>query len=138
MVQQQQHKKDERTEQVLPNNIKMQSDAQIIYNNENYETRELEFADNTGRIVWSITLTKLKPGKQSRGHSINDLAEFFQIRTGTGWAIIKNQAYELKPNMLILNLPGDWIKIINTSSTDDLIYATYLCGFYRRPDVRKA
>lgn len=125
------------TEANLPENIKLITDARIIYNHDEYETRQLQFPDPTGRTAWTVTVTKLKPGKQTRGHSLPDLQEFYMIQRGEGWAIMKNQAYEIKPPMCILNHSDSWIKLINTSSTTDLVFMTCVNGKYRRPDVKE-
>jgi len=130
-------KRTEEPEQKLPPNIKFISDASVIYNTDNYETRELQLPDPTGRTSWSVTITKVKPGKQTRGHSDPKLVEYFQIRSGDGLVIIKNNAYFVKPNMIIVNHIDDWIKFINTSATDDLIFMTCVNGLYRRPDVSR-
>lgn len=130
--------KQEEEQQQLPDNIKLITDAQVIYNSENYETRELQLPDPTGRTAWSITITKLRPNKQTRGHSDPKLVEFFMIQRGEGLVILKNQAYFVKPPMVICNHIDSWIKFINTSSTADFIFMTCMNGHYRRPDVKRS
>jgi mannose-6-phosphate isomerase-like protein (cupin superfamily) len=121
----------------LPPNIRLVTDAEIVYDNDNYTTRELTFPDSTGRTAWSITVTRLKPSSQTRGHSHPELVEFYQIQRGEGLVMMKNQAFFIKPPMCIMNEPESWIKFINTSGTDDLVYMTFLNGRYSRPDVQR-
>ena len=122
-------------EQKLPPNIRYIHEAQLIYNNPQYEVRELTFPDATGKTVWSMTICKLHPSSQTRGHSNPELTEFYTFLRGEGLVMIKNMAYFCKPPMCISVNPDEWIKIINTSGTGDLIFQTYLNGRYRRPDV---
>lgn len=129
--------KQSEQEQQLPPNIRLLSDAQIIYNNSSYEVRELTFPDQTGRTAWSMTICRLKPSSQTRGHSNPELVEFYTFVRGEGLVMIKNMAYFCKPPMCISVNPDEWIKIINTSSTTDLVFQTYLNGRYKRPDVSR-
>ena len=124
-------------EQNLPPNIKYIHEAQVIYNNENYEVREITFPDATGKTAWSMTICRLFPGRQTRGHSNSELVEFYTFHRGEGLVMIKNMAYFAKPPMCISVNPEEWIKIINTSATTDLVFSTYLNGRYRRPDVQR-
>ena len=124
-------------EQQLPPNIRLLSDAQIIYNNSSYEVRELTFPDATGRTAWSMTICRLKPGSQTRGHSQSELVEFYTFVRGEGLVMLKNMAYFCKPPMCISVDPDTWIKVINTSSTTDLVFQTYLNGRYKRPDISR-
>lgn len=124
-------------DQELPENIKFITDSSIIYNNSNYETRELEFLDEMGKTGWTVTVTRLKPGSQTRGHSHPELIEFYLIQRGEGWVLLKNRAYAVRPQMCIMNHVDSWIKLINTSATTDLVFMTFLNGRYKRPDVSR-
>ena len=124
-------------EQQLPPNIRYIHEAQIIYNNPNYEVRELTFPDPTSKTIWSMTICKLHPSSQTRGHSNPELSELYTFQRGEGLVMIKNMAYFCKPPMCISVNPDEWIKVINTSANTDLIFTTYLNGRYRRPDVKR-
>ena len=129
--------KHEEQDQKLPPNIRYIHEATLIYNNPQYEVRELTFPDQTGKTVWSMTICKLHPSSQTRGHSNPELTEFYTFLRGEGLVMIKNMAYFCKPPMCISVNPDEWIKIINTSGTGDLIFQTYLNGRYKRPDVKR-
>ena len=129
--------KQEQEDQQLPPNIRYISEAQIIYNNPAYEVRELTFPDPVGKTVWSMTICKLHPSSQTRGHSNPELSEFYTFLRGEGLVMIKNMAYFAKPPMCISVNPDEWIKIINTSSSTELVFQTYLNGRYKRPDVSR-
>ena len=113
------------------------TDAELIYDTPNYQTRELSFPDQTGRTAFSITITRVRPGGQTRGHSHPELVEFYQIQRGEGLVLLGNQATFVKPPMCILNQVDVYVKIINTSATDDLVFMTYMNGRYGRPDVAR-
>ena len=124
-------------EQSLPPNIRLLTEAQIIYNNSSYEVRELTFPDVTGKTAWSMTICKLRPNAQTRGHSNPELVEFYTFVRGEGLVMIKNMAYFAKPPMCIAVGVDEWIKIINTSGNTDMVFQTYLNGRYKRPDVAR-
>jgi mannose-6-phosphate isomerase-like protein (cupin superfamily) len=130
-------KQEQEREQELPTNIRFITEAEIIYNNSNYEVRELTFPDQTGKTIWSMTICKLHPNSQTRGHSNPELSEFYTFLRGEGLVMLKNMAYFCKPPVSIAVYPDDWIKIINTSATTDLVFQTYLNGRYKRPDVAR-
>jgi len=123
-------------QQQLPPNIRYIGEAETIYKNADYEVKELTFPDPTGKTVWSMTICKLYPGKQTRGHSNPELSEFYTFRGGAGWAMIKDRMYECKPPMCISVNPEEYIKIVNTSA-EDLVFHTFLNGRYKRPDVAR-
>ena len=129
--------KQSEQEQQLPPNIRLLSDAQIIYNNSSYEVRELTFPDVTGRTSWTMTICKLHPGSQTRGHSNPEQGELYTFVRGEGLVMLKNMAYFAKPPMCISVDPYQWVKIINTSSTTDLVFQTYVNGRIKRPDVAR-
>jgi mannose-6-phosphate isomerase-like protein (cupin superfamily) len=132
-----QGEQQEEPKQNLPPNVRYIHDAQIIYNNKMYEVRELTFPDVIGKTAWSMTICKLKPACQTRGHSQPDLVEFYTFLRGEGLVMLKNMAYFCKPPMCIAVLPDEWIKVVNVSATTDLIFQTYLNGRYKRPDVKR-
>ena len=131
--------KDNQPEQKLPEHIKMLSEANVIYKNDNYETRELQFPDPTGRTAFSITITRLFPGRQTRGHSPIDQTgnELYSFLRGEGICLLHNNAYFVRPGMQLLVHIDKWVKLVNTSSTTDLVFQTYVAGHYKRPDVAR-
>lgn len=135
--QSEQQTQSQQPEQKLPEYIKMLGDAQTIYKNDNYETRELQFPDPTGRTAFSITITRLFPSRQTRGHSTSDFNELYSFLRGEGLCLLHNQAYFVRPGMQILVHVDKWVKLINTSATTDLVFQTYAAAHYRRPDVTR-
>ena len=129
--------KQKEPEQELPPNAKWVHEAPIIYNNERYEVRELTFPDATGKTIWSMTACKLKKAQQTRGHSNPELSELYTFLQGDGIVMLKDRAIFIKPALCISVNPDEWIKVINTSSTNELVFRTYLNGRYRRPDVKR-
>ena len=121
----------------LPDNIKMLKDAEVIYDTEDYQTAELPFPDPTGRTAFTVTLTRLRPGKQTRGHRPPKYVEWYVFQRGSGWVLLHNKAFEVKPNMCILVPVDVWVKVINTSSTDELVFMTCYPGNWERPDVQR-
>src|SRR5215510_10830256 len=73
---------DEETEE-LPANCVTGAQFVKVYDNKLYEVSDLHIPDGQGSIAFTITRTKLHPGKQTRGNA-RDQNRIVEIKEGEG------------------------------------------------------
>lgn len=84
-------------------------------------------------MKWSIAVTKLKPGRQTRGHDHPDKDEFVEIKSGNCLMTIENDQYNLKVGHFILIERGKYHKMFNTSNTEECVFMHHFPGHLIRP-----
>ena len=129
------------SEDEYPPNILTISDAELIENGrqDDYQLRDLNFPDESGELVFSVTLTVLHPTKQTRGHSHDHTVEMYMFQKGQGLLMLNSRAIWIKPNLFCLVPKKVFHKVVNMSTTEDLIFFTFYPDKMVRPEqIRKS
>lgn len=124
-------------EEQLPPFIKKTANSELIYQNKNYEVRDIYLPDETNSIGFTITITKLHAGRQTRGHRHAESHEMYEFRKGRGLIMLNGYAYNIRAGLYVTVTKGVHHKVVNTSDTEDLTFLTYFPGLLPRPDANK-
>lgn len=120
-----------------PNVLTITSDAELIRDNTNYSVSDMYFPDETGNIAFTVTFTKLHSSKQTLGHRHEDNNELYTFTKGQGIILLNSKAIWIKPNMFVLVPKNVFHKVVNMSSSEDLVFFTYFPDHLKRPDKIK-
>jgi len=120
---------------VYPPNIVPLDAGEVVRDNERYKVRDLEVKDFAGNVIWTITITNLKNGQQTIGHSHQEGAELYYFQSGRGLLILKTDARHVKPGLHVGVPKGIFHKVI-ASANEDMIFLTYFNGPLNRPKER--
>lgn len=116
-----------------PPNILPLDGGETVRDNDRYRVRDFELKDFTGNIIlWTVTITELKNGQQTIGHSHQEGPELYYFQKGRGLLILKNDAKHVKPGLHVAIPKGIFHKVI-ASSNDDMLFLTYFQGALNRP-----
>lgn len=110
-------------------------EAQIVRNDDTYMIQDLNLYDRLGRIVFTISITILHVGKQTRGHTHPHDSEVYEFSEGTGWMLIGTEGINVKAGDCVLVEAGQFHKVINTSNASDLAFRCYFAGQIKRPHL---
>jgi mannose-6-phosphate isomerase-like protein (cupin superfamily) len=111
-------------------------EAKTIVDNDTYQIRDLNLYDTRGKIMFTMSLTILKIGKQTKGHSHADNSEVYEFTEGSGLMLIDSTAVSVKAGDYIFVERGRFHKVINISQASDLIFRCYFAGEIRRPHLK--
>lgn len=129
------------SEDEYPPNILTIGDAELIENGrqDDYALRDLNFPDETGEIAFTVTLTVLHPTKQTRGHRHEKEKEMYMFQKGQGILMLNSRAIWIKPNLFCLVPKNVFHKVVNMSTSDDLVFFTFYPDKLSRPEqIRKS
>lgn len=105
----------------LPANILTIKDCEDIYDTRQLNLRDLYFVDKQGFVKWTIAITRLKPGQQTRGHRHNDSQEMCRIEKGEGFLVLDGIAHRVKAGTYAMIPVQVHHKLINISGTEELV-----------------
>lgn len=117
---------------VYPPNVLPIDAGEVVLNNDRYTVRDFEIKDNAGNIIFTITITNLKNGQQTRGHLHQEGPEIFYFQRGRGLMLLKTDAINIKPGLHVGVPKGIFHKVI-ASANEDMLYTTYFQGPLNRP-----
>lgn len=112
-------------------------EAKTVVDNDRYSIQDLNLYDSRGRVVFTLSVTVLHIGKQTKGHSHpqpheNEVYEFIE---GNGIMMIDTSALNVKAGDYIFVEAGRFHKVINISNASDLVFRCYFAGQIRRPHL---
>lgn len=110
-------------------------EALTVRNDETYMIQDLNITNSRGQIVFTLSVTILHPGMQTRGHSHPHESEIYEFTEGNGWMLIGAQGVNVKAGDCLLVEGGQFHKVINTSNASDLVFRCYFAGQIRRPHL---
>ena len=110
-------------------------EVQTVRNDDTYRIEDLNLYDSQGRIIFTVSVTTLHIGKQTRGHTHPHESEIYEFVEGTGFMMIGSQAIAVKPGDFIFVEAGNFHKVVNMSNASDLIFRCYFAGQIRRPHL---
>jgi mannose-6-phosphate isomerase-like protein (cupin superfamily) len=111
-------------------------EAKIIVDNDTYRITDLYLYDTRGRIVYTISTTILRIGRQTRGHAHPNDSEVYEFLEGEGIMMIDYTAINVKAGQIIFVEKTRTHKVINTSQASELIFRCYFAGEIRRPHLK--
>lgn len=111
----------ESADEQFPPNILTIDDAEEIYDTRQLKLRDMYFQDKQGFVKWTIAITDLKPGQQTRGHSHKDSQEMCRIVRGDGIMMLDNVSHRVKTGTYIMIPVTVRHKLINISGTENLV-----------------
>lgn len=118
--------------------LDVKSSAEEITDNSAYKVRDVYFTGTDGFVKWTMSITNLKAGRQTRGHDHPDKDEFCEIRSGDCIMTIDDEQYRLTAGKFILIERGKYHKLMNVSNTEECVFINYFPGHLIRAGfVRK-
>jgi mannose-6-phosphate isomerase-like protein (cupin superfamily) len=111
-------------------------EAKLVVDNETYQIRDLNLYDTRGKIMFTVSVTVLKTGKQTKGHSHIDTSEVYEFTEGSGLMLIDATAMTVTAGDYIFVERGRFHKVINISQASDLVFRCYFTGEIRRPHLK--
>ena len=122
----------EETEELPPNVLRM-SDAKEIASDKEYLLKDVYFPDEHGNTCFTVAITHLHPGKQTRGHSHQDENELMEVKGGEGLILLNGHSVFIKAGMFCLVPKTVHHKVINISTSTDLVFVNYFpSALYRK------
>ncbi len=122
----------------LPSNILYMEDAEEVADIKAYKLRDIYFPGKEGFINYTLSITNLRAGQQTRGHSHSDNVELCRIEKGDCFVVLDGTATRVKSGAIILVGKTVHHKIINASTTEDVVFASYFPGhLVREGFIRK-
>lgn len=113
-------------------------DADLIMENNAFKVRDMYFVGNDGFVKWTKSITNLRAGMQTRGHSHPDKDEKCRIEMGECFVIIEGKSHRVKAGHEILIERGSHHKVINISTNEECVFVNEFPGHLIRPGfVRK-
>jgi len=126
------------TEEEYPSFILTAADSEQILDSNAFKLRDVYFTGTDGFVKWTLAITNLKPGQQTRGHSHPDKDELCQIVQGDAIVSIDDRQYRVNTGKYILIEKEKHHKVINVSTTEECIFRSDFPGHLIRPGfVRK-
>ena len=110
-------------------------EAKTVMDNDTYRIDDLNLYDNRGRIVFTLSVTILHIGHQTKGHSHLHDSEVYEFIEGTGFMILGTEAINVKAGDYIFVDANTFHKVVNTSNASDLVFRCYFAGQIRRPHL---
>lgn len=110
-------------------------EATTVINNDRYMIQDLNITDSNGRVVFTLSVTVLHAGMQTRGHAHLHDSEIYEFVEGNGWMLIGTDGINVKAGDCLFVEPTQFHKVINTSSASDLVFRCYFAGQIRRPHL---
>jgi len=99
--------------------------GEIIRDNDVYTVQDNDFLNN---LV--LSQTRLKPGKETTGHSHDELEEVYFFNSGTGRMKLGDEILEVKSGDVVLIKGGVFHKVYNDS--EDMLIFTCVFQYYKR------
>jgi oxalate decarboxylase/phosphoglucose isomerase-like protein (cupin superfamily) len=112
------------------------SKEKTVVDNEVYAIRDLNLYDSKGRIVFTISTTALRPGQQTFGHKHANDPEVYEFVEGNGRMILDNSTINVKSGDFVFVEESKYHKVINLSTSSDLVFKCYFYGEIRRPHLK--
>jgi mannose-6-phosphate isomerase-like protein (cupin superfamily) len=108
-----------------------------VVDNAKYKIQDLNLVNTKGSIAFTVSITVLKPGQQTTGHThqLND--EFYEFIEGEGFMMIGREAKAVKAGDFIVVERTNFHKVINVSNASALIFRCYFTGQIKRPHLIK-
>lgn len=98
------------------------SEGRLVANNERYRIHDYDLGDLT------ISLTELKGGKATRGHSHDSTAEaYFFMGGGEGEMTVGGQSFDVRGGAILIP-QGEFHKVANKSEDSDLTFVSVFAG----------
>jgi mannose-6-phosphate isomerase-like protein (cupin superfamily) len=124
-------------EEELPPNVLRIMDAKEVIQTKDYTVKDLYLPGERGDVEFTVTITNLNAGRQTRGHTHEDFVELFEFKSGEGFFLLNGRAIRVKSGLFCLVPKGMHHKVINISSSQPLIFLTYFPSGLFRKDVRR-
>jgi mannose-6-phosphate isomerase-like protein (cupin superfamily) len=99
----------------------VRKDGILIIDNELYRIYDLHVNELT------LSLTELKPGKQTRGHSHTEASEIYFFVDGSGKMQVGRQEYPVEKGSVLVVPRGEFHRVINLSNST-LVFAAVFEG----------
>lgn len=112
------------------------SESKTVVDNEIYRIHDLNLYDSRGRIVFTISTTELRAGKQTFGHQHANESEVYEFVKGTGQIILDNSTINVKSGDYVFVEESQYHKVINLSASTDLVFKCYFNGEIKRPHLK--
>lgn len=111
-------------------------EARLIVNSPTYQITDLNIYDTRGRIVFTLSVTVLHGGKQTRGHAHEIDNEIYEFSSGQGIMMLGKLAINVQAGDLVYVEKTTFHKVINTSMASDLVFRCYFTGEINRNDFK--
>lgn len=108
----------------LPGYILTMADAEEVYENKNYRVRDLYFVGKEGFVNWTYSVTNLKPGCQTLGHSHNIVPELCRIISGEAFIYLDGVSWRVKAGSFIMIGKGVHHKVVNASESAECVFSS--------------
>lgn len=112
------------------------SEAKTVVDNDIYRILDLNLYDSRGRIVFTISTTVLKSGKQTFGHKHPNESEVYEFVEGHGQMILDNSTIDVKSGDYVYVEESQYHKVVNLSTSTDLVFKCYFNGEIKRPHLK--
>jgi quercetin dioxygenase-like cupin family protein len=120
----------------LPANCVTGANFVKVYDNKLYEVSDLHIPDGQGNIAFTITRTKLHPGKQTRGNA-RDQNRIVEIKEGEGIFQLNSLFVQGRAGVIMVVPAGVKMKVINFKDKVDLLYFSTLPAQLVRADAKR-
>ena len=113
-------------------------DAEEVSDNSAYKLRDIYLTGIDGFVKWTMAITNLRPGRQTRGHNHPDKDELCEIKSGDALITIDDNQYRVNTGKFILIERGKHHKVFNVSNTNECVFISSFPGHLLRSGfVRK-
>lgn len=107
-----------------------------IVDNRIYKIQDLNLFDRKGTIVFTVSMTVLRPDQQTRGHAHEDNSEVYEFLKGSGLIVLDRIKRKVAPGDFVFVEKRVFHKVINTSDSIDLVFRCYFNGEMNRPQIK--
>lgn len=121
----------------LPSYIMSMEEAEDVYENKNYKVRDLYFVSKEGFVIWTHSVTNLKPGGQTRGHSHPAEVEKCYIVSGEAFIYLDGVSWRVKAGTYITIAKTVHHKVVNASESIECIFTSDYPGHLVRENFTR-
>lgn len=108
----------------FPAYILRMEDAEDVYENKNYKVRDLYFVNKEGFVIWTHSVTNLKPGGQTRGHMHPAVQEKCHILSGEAFIYLDGVSWRVKAGTFIAIGKSVHHKVVNASESQECVFTS--------------
>ena len=112
------------------------SKAKTVVDNHIYKIIDLNLYNSRGNIVFTISATTLRAGQQTSGHAHANESEVYEFVEGQGQMVLGDSTIKVGPGDYVFVEESKYHKVINISTTNNLIFKCYFNGEIKRPHLK--
>lgn len=121
----------------FPAYILSMEESEDVYENKNYRVRDLYFVNTEGFVNWTYSVTNLKPGGQTRGHSHPAETEVCKIISGEAFIYLDGVTWRVKAGAIISIGKNVHHKVVNASQQVECIFSSDYPGHLVRENFTR-